>query len=259
MVNSGSREKLKMPVFALSSMVRGYHVYKVIWDADEGEILDCVRETTNHHDPYAVAVSKNGIAVGHVPRKISPLCSLFIRRGRGGTISCRVDGSRRRSWDLPQGGMEIPCTLTFTAEEQFLIDKIRNLIKDVSEVEVVANPKMKQEDSRDSSPRPKMRKLDPDEQVLSNTLDNDWVRLDAHRVLKTSEREVIFQNKKLDDLVINFAQILLKRQFPSLNGLFILHATAYNLVTFWWLAREFSSNMSLPSLRSLDYCFNERL
>ena len=56
MVNSGSSEKLKMPVFALSSMVRGYHVYKDIWDADEGEILDCVRETTNHHDLYAVAV-----------------------------------------------------------------------------------------------------------------------------------------------------------------------------------------------------------
>ena len=42
MVNSGPHEKLKMPVFALSSMVRGYHVYKNIWDADEGEILDCV-------------------------------------------------------------------------------------------------------------------------------------------------------------------------------------------------------------------------
>ena len=92
MVNSGPREKLKMPVFTLSSVVRGYHVYKDIWDANEGKILDCVRETTNHHDPYAVAVAKNGIAVGHVPRKISALCSLFIRRG--GTISCRVDGSR---------------------------------------------------------------------------------------------------------------------------------------------------------------------
>ena len=45
-VNSRSREKLKMPVFALSSMVRGYHVYKDIWDADEGEILDCVRDIT---------------------------------------------------------------------------------------------------------------------------------------------------------------------------------------------------------------------
>ena len=75
-----------MPVFTLSSMVRGYHVYKDIWDADKGEILDCVRETTNHHDPYAVTVSKNGIAVGHVPRKILALCSLFIRHG--GTISC---------------------------------------------------------------------------------------------------------------------------------------------------------------------------
>ena len=54
MVNSRLHEELKMLVFALSSMVRGYHVYKDIWDADEGEILDCVQETTNHHDPHAV-------------------------------------------------------------------------------------------------------------------------------------------------------------------------------------------------------------
>ena len=81
--------------------------------------------------------------------------------------------------------------VTFTAEEQFLIDKTRNLIKAVSEVEVVANPKMKQKDSQDSSPCLKMRKLDPDEQVLSNTLDDDWVCLDARRVLKMSGREVI--------------------------------------------------------------------
>ena len=42
MVNPRPREKLKMPVFTLSFMVHGYCVYKDIWDADEGEILDCV-------------------------------------------------------------------------------------------------------------------------------------------------------------------------------------------------------------------------
>ncbi len=46
------------------------------------------------------------------------------------------------------------------------------------------------------------------------------MRLDARQVLKKKERELILQNKKLDDLVINFAQLLLKRQFPSTNGLF---------------------------------------
>ena len=80
-------------------MVRGYHVYKDTWSAEEGEVLRCVRETNNHYDPYAVAVVKDTVGtVGHVPKAISALCSLFLRRG--GSISCRVDGDRRYSRDL---------------------------------------------------------------------------------------------------------------------------------------------------------------
>ena len=98
-------------------MVRGYHVYKDIWDTGEGETLIhvCVRETSNQNYPYAVAVVKDAVIVRHVPRKISALCSLFRRRG--GTLSCRVDGGRWYSLDLPQGGLEISCTLIFTTEE----------------------------------------------------------------------------------------------------------------------------------------------
>ena len=58
----------------------------------------------------AVAVLKSGIIIGHLPRKISTLCSIFLRRG--GSIHC-VTGRRRYSSDLPQGGMEIPCSLHF--------------------------------------------------------------------------------------------------------------------------------------------------
>ena len=85
----------------------------------------------------------------------------------------------------------------YIADEQLLIDKIINLI---SEVELIVNviPKKKEDDS----PPLKMRKLDPGGQVLSD----DWVRLDACRVLTMSAREIIVQNKKLDDLVINFAK-----------------------------------------------------
>ena len=54
---------------------------------------------------------KSEEVVGHVPRKILFLCAAFIRRG--GTIYCTVEGNRRYSNDLAQGGMEIPCKLTF--------------------------------------------------------------------------------------------------------------------------------------------------
>ena len=38
------------------SVIRGYHVYKDIWEAVEGEILDCIRERTNRLDPFAVCI-----------------------------------------------------------------------------------------------------------------------------------------------------------------------------------------------------------
>ena len=44
--------------FEVSSMVTGYHVCKDVWEAAEGECLECAREVSNRHDPYAVAIKK---------------------------------------------------------------------------------------------------------------------------------------------------------------------------------------------------------
>ena len=85
----------------------------------------CHREEDNAHDPYAVAVIKSATVVGHLPRKISTLCSLFIRRG--GTICCQITGRRRYSADLPQGGLEVPCKLKFAGSVKEL-DKLQGLL-----------------------------------------------------------------------------------------------------------------------------------
>ncbi len=63
------------------SCVRGCHVYEELWDAAIGEELECRRERGNAVDAYAVAVIKDGTIVGHLPQRISRLCTLFIRRG----------------------------------------------------------------------------------------------------------------------------------------------------------------------------------
>ena len=99
-----------------SSCIRGYHVYQSVWDPVIGELLQCHRESRNAMDRYAVSVTKNDEIVGHLPKKISTLCSLFLRRG--GSISCEVTDSRRYSRDLKQGGLEIPCDLLFKGNEQ---------------------------------------------------------------------------------------------------------------------------------------------
>lgn len=96
---------------SVESCVRGFHVYQDVWAPVIGEILICQRETGNLEDRYAVAVYKSEEVVGHVPRKISSLCAAFLRRS--GVITCTVQGNRRYSSDLVQGGMEVPCKYTF--------------------------------------------------------------------------------------------------------------------------------------------------
>ena len=56
---------------SMESMIRGYHVYQNIWTPTTGEELQCARELSNLQDPFALAVTKSGIIIGHLPRKIS--------------------------------------------------------------------------------------------------------------------------------------------------------------------------------------------
>ena len=63
--------------FIFESMVRGYHVYKHVWDANIGETLPCEVESGNASDPHAVAVKEGSTIVGHVPRAISAVSGRF--------------------------------------------------------------------------------------------------------------------------------------------------------------------------------------
>ena len=60
--------------------MRGYHAYKDIWTAVVGEELPCQREVGNRVDVFAVAVMRGETVVGHVPKKISSVCSLYLRQ-----------------------------------------------------------------------------------------------------------------------------------------------------------------------------------
>ena len=99
-----------MSDFVVDSVVHGHQVYKTIWESVDGEELNTERETGNPHNPLAVGVTKllceERRTVGHLPCRISPLCSPFLRRG--GTIKCIVNGHREYSEDLSQGGLEVP-------------------------------------------------------------------------------------------------------------------------------------------------------
>ena len=49
-------------------------------------------------------------------------------------MSCSIIGKRQYSSDLPQGGLEVPCSLKFSSPDQLLLDKTKNVLSDVKVV-----------------------------------------------------------------------------------------------------------------------------
>ena len=89
------RIRLKMSSYRTESCIRGFHIYKEVWTPFIRERLGCARERSNTEDPFAVAIKRGTETVGHVPRTISFVCTLFLRQC--GFISCEVTGSSRPS------------------------------------------------------------------------------------------------------------------------------------------------------------------
>ena len=221
-------------VFSIQAVVHGYHYYKSIWEAAiDGEVLACEREVGNVHDTFAVSVKKDGIIVGHCPRKISSICSIFIRRG--GSITCQVNGNRRYSQDLPQGGLKVPCILTFRTSKKAELDKTERLIRNAlsTEIELPQVPHLpislkSRGNSYNNNCSSKLKiKNEPtqinDESITEEVppdsgIADDWP---PAKKLKLSSKEVedIIMGNELSDLHINMAQNLLKAQFPWLKGL----------------------------------------
>ena len=76
----------------VEAMIRGYHEYQSIWEAEVGENLTCIREPGNVRDPYAVAVTKpeSSTIVGHVPGRFVLFCfAKYLNRA----ISFHVQGA----------------------------------------------------------------------------------------------------------------------------------------------------------------------
>ena len=257
-LNSGVCRDTCMEI-EVESCVRGHHVYSTIWNPVLGERLTCKRELDNVEDRYAVAICKDeDTVVGHVPRKISFLCSVFIRRG--GSIHCLVNGDRRYSNDLPQGGMEVPCRLVFSGTEKDLnkakkhledcnmmvVARLSTCIHSVEEntnsvdveqqllaivdsstsstVCMPANITIKQEEA---SPPRKRVKLNCDDsksitQKVGSTCSNinvvTWIKINRI-ALTLADKHMITDGFKLHDKHIQFGQCIIHHQFPGIGGL----------------------------------------
>uniref|UniRef100_A0A1X7UNR7 HIRAN domain-containing protein n=1 Tax=Amphimedon queenslandica TaxID=400682 RepID=A0A1X7UNR7_AMPQE len=212
--------------------------------AVDGEVLLCKRETENSHDPYAVAVIRgNSIVVGHLAKKISVICSLFIKRG---VITCSVNSKRKHSRDLPQGGLEIPCRLHFSGEAD-LINNVEALIKEfTASIEDVNAATDESEDGKERAL--KKERLDVD----NDTSECEWAYFGGWR-LTMADKSTIKNGLELNDKHITVGLKLLHSQFLTLVGLqcsqkvkmwlktiykcFIITPTTGSLSQHWVVAR----------------------
>ena len=104
-----------------ASVVKGHHVYKAVWTPFLGEELSVQPEDHNDHDEHAIAVTRDGRTVGHVPRIISRVSWFFLRRG--GHIICRITGQRKRG-----DGLEVPCVYVYFGSSR-MVEKLKGLLE----------------------------------------------------------------------------------------------------------------------------------
>ena len=108
-----------------------HHIYRwKQWKAEIGSILTSepeVRPGALVEDKYSIAaVLDNGQTIGHVPKFLSQLIFFFLKYE--GTLSIKVTGERRFSFDLPQGGMEMPADFVFKTVDAKLHNQMREKV-----------------------------------------------------------------------------------------------------------------------------------
>ena len=114
---------------------RGFHVYKISWKPQEGELLKCAHEVDNPHDMFSMKICKpdSNEIVGHLPIKISRITKLILDRGAVCTIKIR--GKHYRRCPLVQGELEIPCDVTISmigsVVNHLLLAKYESLLKEL--------------------------------------------------------------------------------------------------------------------------------
>ena len=100
----------------VTSVIRGHHVYKAVWDATIGEMLEAAsdkREEAREYDKYAVGLYKKDLLVGHIPIEISSLCFHFIIQDPENKIKAVINGKRQR-----EIGLVVPAKLIFTTRNK---------------------------------------------------------------------------------------------------------------------------------------------
>ena len=103
--------------FSIESTVHGHHVYKTLWTPITDEEL-FIQTEDNTFDRFTVAVLKDGVIVGHVPRELARICWYFLQK-RHSTMICKITGPQKLS-EVEGKGLVVPCVYHFTSKSKHL-------------------------------------------------------------------------------------------------------------------------------------------
>ena len=196
-------------------------------------------ESGNHEDRYAVAVINDTQVVGHVPRKISFVCHLFLRNL--GMMVCKITGPRQYSADLHQGGLEVPCLYQFYSDSEERLIKVQKLLEKASyatKMVIIDTKHFLRKEVTNSAPtadhhevlmvdttetestKDKIEESAKKTNIDTSKVDGkkEWLRVGGIK-LTINDRNSIMRGEKLNDMIINAAQKLLKSRFPKIKGL----------------------------------------
>ena len=123
---------LGVSTFEFTSFVRGHHVYCNVWTPVINEVLTLRREPESPfsvfavavRSVFAVAVTKDGEVVGHIPETIARVV-LFSLAREGHSGSCQITGRRvNRGVQLQ---VEVPCIYKLFGRQNY-VQRLKDLI-----------------------------------------------------------------------------------------------------------------------------------
>ena len=114
----------------VSSLVMGYHEYRKTFPI-VGETLQCQMEPDNVVDKYAVAVINKSKVVGHLMNgksgKFAKTVFFFLRADTINSATVEITGKPIN--DGKGMGMQVPCRIKFTGRNKAVLDKLKDILK----------------------------------------------------------------------------------------------------------------------------------
>ena len=138
--------------------IRGYHTYQSQWNAEVGAELGAVPDTRTTH-----LLKINMLLLSRMANKqldtflmfLSKLTVFFLRYD--GKVSMKVNGPKRYSVDLIQGGLELPAEFTFQTSNEKLFSQMQE--ETLVEIEKFEEKRKKMEDEmKKKKKKPKIDK-----------------------------------------------------------------------------------------------------